>query len=315
VTGHTRGFEIDFMNQTDGSKLWHDLYHYPQAGFEFIYLDLANPSVLGDAAGLLYIINFPLSYRSDNFRISFRLGTGLGWVTNKFDRIENHQNLLISSHINAAIQLDFESRIKIAKSLYTNFDIGITHFSNGSFKTPNLGINNASASIGLNYYLPENKISTHTINIPTSYKKYHFEILLAAGSDQRDPPGGNSFFASTLSFTALKQTSPKALNGISLDVFYDLSVKSRILTDSIPFHSNFDAIRSGIYFDHEQLLGRTSIVVGLGTYIIDHYKKDGNIYDRFGFKFRLSENIFANVTLKAHYAKADFVEWGIGVKI
>lgn len=315
VTGHTRGFEIDFLNQADGSKPWQSLYHYPQTGLEFIYLNLANPQILGDAMGLLYIFNFPLSYRSDNIQSLFRVGTGLGWVTKTFDRVENNQNLLISTHLNASIQFAYEMQVKLAKNLHSNIDIGITHFSNGSTESPNLGINNGSASIGLNYFLCPKKINKQNIAMPAIDKAIHYDLVLAAGSDERDPPGTPHYLASTLSFVALKQVSSKRFLGIGLDVFYDQSVKARMITDSIPFHSDLDAIRSGIYFDHELVLGRTSVIVQIGVYIIDNYKRDGAIYDRFGYKYRFTKNLFANLTLKAHYAKADFIEWGIGVKI
>jgi hypothetical protein len=35
-------------------------------------------------------------------------------------------------------------------------------------------------------------------------------------------------------------------------------------------------------------------------------------YNRFGLRYRINSNWFAQLTLKTHFAKADFGEWGFG---
>ena len=264
----------------------------------------------------MYVINFPFNSNPKTFQTSVRLGCGLGWISKTFDRIENHKQIAIGSHLNAAIQINFESKIKLSQRLYSNFDIGLTHFSNGSFELPNLGINNASASIGLNYYLTPVKTANRIIpELLPANRTVQYDLLVAAGSHAVDVVGQTHFFSSTLSFAALKQVSDKRLLGLGVDVFYDPGLKQLMIRDSIAFHGNMDAIRSGIYFDHEQVVGKTNILFQVGIYTIDAYKGDGMIYDRLGFKYHFNEKYFINLTLKAHLAKANYVEWGVGIKI
>jgi len=149
---HTYGFEILYSKQSIGEKMWQQHYQYPQTGISYLFLDFNYPEVLGNAHALMAFINIPL-VRKDNFLFSMRMSSGLGYVTKKYERVENYKNDVIGSYINAAVQLNFETRYKLSSHLFFNFNAGITHFSNGSYRTPNLGINNPSANIGVAYQL------------------------------------------------------------------------------------------------------------------------------------------------------------------
>jgi hypothetical protein len=53
-------------------------------------------------------------------------------------------------------------------------------------------------------------------------------------------------------------------------------------------------------------------VLGMGAYVKDRYQPDGPLYHRIGMRYQFSNGITANLVLKSHWAKADYVEWGIG---
>ncbi len=310
---HTSGFEISLSRQMTGEKEWQQFYKYPQTGFSYIFLDFDEPEILGNAHALVAFVNFPF-VRTTMFQFSMRMSGGLGYLTRKFQRVENYKNDVIGSSINAAIQFNFETRYTISQHLFFNFNVGLTHFSNGSFRTPNLGINNPSVNGGFTYQLhpPVEFISTGHTDV---VKKMQVDILYAAGIKEIYPPTGKKYFAHTLSSTVMKPVSHKVRLGAGLDVFYDLSLIRAFRNSDEVVPNDFKIVRSGIHFDEELMIEKLSILFQMGAYWLDQFKEDGHFYHRIGFKYLLNEHLFANLTLKSHFARADYVECGIGWKI
>jgi hypothetical protein len=99
-----------------------------------------------------------------------------------------------------------------------------------------------------------------------------------------------------------------------MDVFYDLGLIKLLQNQDKVVNSNTKIIRSGIHIDHELMIEKLVILFQMGGYWLDNYKGDGLFFHRFGFKYLLNRNLFINLTLKTHYAKADYVECGVGWK-
>ena len=145
---HFPAFEINVQQLTYGKHKWERAYGYPILGISLFYSGLGNSEELGQAFALMPFINFPL-YREKNFKIGFRFALGIGYLTNKFDRLNNYTNLAIGSHLNAAVNLQFEARYRINPWLTASAGICLQHFSNGSLKTPNYGVNAPLVNLGI----------------------------------------------------------------------------------------------------------------------------------------------------------------------
>jgi hypothetical protein len=311
VTGHTTGFEITLLKQTDGSKLWQEVYGYPQTGFSYIHLDLANQYV-GQADALVGFINFPL-IRNPNFLFSFRLADGLGYVSTVFDRVENHKNLTVASHINAAIQMMADARFKISRNIFFDMSYGLTHFSNGSFKVPNLGINNISLNGGLAYQLNEPVVANYGA-IPSLDRRWLLDLVYGFGVKENIEFLNKQFFAHTFYFSFLKPISYKSKLGVGGDVFYDLSLM-QFWNDSNVSDISSKIIRGGAHVSYELQVNNFTVLLQMGVYLVDQLKLDGSFYHRIGLQYDLSKHLFANLTLKTHFARADYTELGLGWRI
>jgi hypothetical protein len=131
------------------------LHNYPSIGLTFYYSGFGNDSIsaeLGKVFALYPFINFPIT-PGESSRLTFKLGVGVSYLTNKFDPKENYHNYAIGSHVNASINLSFEYRQRIVDRLHWVTSAGLTHFSNGATRSPNMGINILSAATGLSWYL------------------------------------------------------------------------------------------------------------------------------------------------------------------
>jgi len=316
ITGHTSAFEINFAKQTIHKNNWNEYYRYPLVGVSYFFADLGNPQQLGYANGVYGWINFPI-LRTKEYTISFRLGTGLGYITKHFNRLTDYKNEVIGSHINGVMHGNFENAFKITNQVNLYANIGITHFSNGSFKTPNLGINIATGGIGLTYRFGKDTLHfpKHKDRPPFIDKKISYNLVVAGFAKEIVPPDGKKYGALTISGLAIKQMGYKSGLGIGFDYFYDGSLKPQFMNDTLFNGKNYVIERVGIYIAHELAISKIRIVTDVGYYLLSQWTENGMVYFRLGIKYYMTKKFFANFTLKTHYAKADYLEAGFGYKI
>jgi len=198
--------------------------------------------------------------------------------------------------------------------LFLSCGIGITHFSNGAVKMPNRGINIPSINLGLNYYLHEKQFLKPETAIQNKSKN-EFKIIGNWGIKEIYQSFGNKYMAYSLSGNCFRNFSTKRKLGIGLDIFYDTSNKKRLEEEGTIISNDFEIIKPGINIGHEWEISKLTIVFQIGSYLYTKDKNDGYIYDRLALQYDLKEHLFINVSLKTHFAKADFVEWGIGYKL
>ena len=72
--------------------------------------------------------------------------------------------------------------------------------------------------------------------------------------------------------------------------------------------------RVGVFAGHELRLNKNAFVTQLGYYAYYDYDFEGRVYFRGGLKRYFTPKIFGAVTLKSHGAKAEAVEFGIGIR-
>src|SRR4030095_15223031 len=84
-------FELAISKQLNGKKSWQYAHHYPFLGFALAYNNLGNDSVLGKAYSILPFIEIPIAGGKNlisgntGFSASFRVGSGLAWLTKCYD--------------------------------------------------------------------------------------------------------------------------------------------------------------------------------------------------------------------------------------
>ena len=165
---HFPAFEASFHKQTFGEKEWHSIYNYPYIGLTYYQSGLGGFDELGKVYALYPFINYPL-FQGDRSQLTFKLGVGLAYLTNKFDHLENHYNFSIGSNLNAAVNLSFEYRQELLPRMMSVASFGLTHFSNGATKSPNYGLNTFSGALGLAFYLRDPRANLTPVRRPDYY--------------------------------------------------------------------------------------------------------------------------------------------------
>jgi len=321
LNSHFLSWELSVSKATYGNTRWEYMYGYPQIGISLWHSSLGAKDDMGSGTALFPYIDFPIK-RNQEHNFSFRLGLGFGYIEKPFDRLENYKNIAIGSHLNAAVNLLFQYTRRIHDQLLVCAHGSIMHFSNGSVKTPNFGINMPVAGLGVFYRLHRESPYIRKKLMPELYpfefdgKKY-FSVDIGAGTGIKNMQGefARSFMIYNVYGDVFKRVSFKSSFGIGFDLAYDASDYFRLQRLNGSEYTKVDVVRPGLHLTYKMLMSRTAFVMSLGGYLSGKETNDGKIYERLSLRYYFDSGLYPHITLKVHGARADFIAFGIGYEI
>jgi hypothetical protein len=146
LEAHTLGIELSYKRKIVNES-WATPYKDPTLTYGLMYMDLGQPELTGKV--FAFLAGFETSIvRWNKSQLRFKGATGIGYLTRTFDVYVNRRNQAIGSHFNGAMQLMFTYQRNVGNKGVLEAGFGITHFSNGSFRVPNLGVNMPSLTLG-----------------------------------------------------------------------------------------------------------------------------------------------------------------------
>ncbi len=314
VTSHPTGFELNAQHQTTGAAAWHGWYKYPKVGLALIYYDYHNPTLGQSYAATVYISKpFLRTQRQD---LSFRLGTGLAWFTNPFDVQANRKNTIVSSSLNATLQLRLEYDYALTPNLGVLVGVAVNHYSNGATTKPNFGVNLPSLVLGLNYH-QQRPAPTLPYLAPAPADIGHNFLLASTslGYKQLGVGAPTKYLVNSVTVAAGRRVNRKSNLLIGLEGFYDQSLLAAQKDTARNQGERVDVKKAGIFLGHELLFGRLAFGAHLGFYVYNPYKSNGFYYERLGLKYHFTNALFGAVDLKIHGGTADVIEFKIGAKL
>jgi hypothetical protein len=320
---HYPAYEISLLKATYGRTRWEYMYNYPLIGISYWYSDLGKTKPLGSAHAIFPYINFPL-LNNRGFNIYFRLGVGLGYLTRKYDRYDNFENLAIGSHINGAVNLLFEARWRMGSRFMAAIGVSLMHFSNGSIKQPNYGLNMPGANLAFAYRLSRENPYERKKLLPELYpfefdgKKFlqlDFNAALGIKDLQATLGNGNQFIVAVIYGNLLWPVSFKSRLGFGFDISYDGSDVKLLEVRGNPPEHKISIVKTGISGGYELAFSRMAIMLNLGINLSGADKSDGYVYEKLALRYGITKSLFGSLTLKALYGKADFLTLGVGYRI
>ena len=91
---------------------------------------------------------------------------------------------------------------------------------------------------------------------------------------------------------------------LGAEAYGDKSLRMQIKRDSI----DASAIRAGLLFGHEFLLGKFIFAQRIGIYVFDQTPYYDRLYHRWGIHYFLNKHFGVGIQIKAHRQVADFVD-------
>ncbi|WP_203294175.1 acyloxyacyl hydrolase [Luteirhabdus pelagi] len=321
ITNHPRGFTLTYNRKTYGFSEWERRYQYPDWGFMFSYQDMINPYL-----GRLYGLYGHFNWYFLNRNLVVRLGQGVAYAENPYDFQENYQNNAYGTHFLSTTYLKANYvRENVYKGLGFHAGFSIIHYSNANLRAPNNSTNTWAFNVGLSYLIDHEEFPDYIVkdDPPSSSHaeplKYNF--VFRFGWNESDVVRQGQFPFYVASAFVDKRINYKSTLQAGVDVFFAKFLEELIYYRSIAYpedglSGDEDYKRVGLFIGHELRFNRTAFVSQLGYYVYWPYEFENRIYNRLGLKRYLYEDkIFASVTVKAHWAKAEGVEFGIGVRL
>ncbi len=318
VKGHPSGIILSWNKETTGENEWEERLNYPDFGVSFIYQDFKN-DVLGEDYGLYGHYNFYFGDRTrDKNDFLLRLGVGLAYNTNPYDKVENSKNTAFGSHITASIYAMANYKRKITKNISAQTGLTFIHYSNGNTKAPNNGVNLLGLNVGLNYELNSVEKEYQHRERTIFKEPIKYNIVLRGGANEADVVNSGLYPFFTASFYADKRLSHLSAVQLGADVFVSEFLKEYVkYKNSVDNENNNpnEYVRVGIIAGHELFINKLSLLTQLGVYLYDPVGFESAIYERIGLKRYFGKKMFGTISLKAHAARAEAVEFGIGARL
>ena len=88
ISGHPEGLIVSWNKKTFGKNPWEQRYNYPDYGVSLSYQNLKEPA-LGENYALYAHYNFYWFNR----KLMFRIGQGLAYTTNPYNKETNFKNI------------------------------------------------------------------------------------------------------------------------------------------------------------------------------------------------------------------------------
>ncbi len=248
--GHSSS-ELRIGFQSTGRKKWQRTWNYPQYGIGFFAGDMRASatldSIIGTPAGIYGFIGMPW-YRSPNEKFWFNtdLAAGLSYGFTPYDVATNPLNDVIGSRVNVYFNLQLATYYRISDRIDLNLGAGLIHFSNGRWRTPNLGINLVGLNMGVAYHF--NPMGPYVKSVGNasqsnplrpqfivkddeeSENRTEINIIGALGTNSNKPIKagsglqGNSFLASSVIIDYAHRFWERGKVTTGLDLFYDASL-------------------------------------------------------------------------------------------
>ncbi|MCF4101997.1 acyloxyacyl hydrolase [Gillisia sp. M10.2A] len=320
ITGHPTGFILGINRKTYGLEAWERRYNYPDFGYSFSYQNMKN-QYLGENYALYAHFNFYFLKRN----LMFRIGQGIAYATQPYDPETNYINnaygsrLLSSTYLMANYQ-----KQNIYKGLGVQGGVSLIHYSNADFKSPNNSTNTFTFNLGVNYLLEHENIPQYIPKDPAE-KRYtepiHYNFVLRSGVNTTGVIGSKQYPFLTISTYADKVINKKSTLQAGAEVFFSKALEEFIYYQSVAFpqgktEGDEDAKRVGVFVGHKLTFNKMSLITQLGYYAYypyDNYVE--RVYNRLGLERKISEHLWASVTVRSHAANAEAVEFSLGYRL
>lgn len=320
-SAHFPLFELSVEQVTFGRKSWQSKANYPTIGISFLYTGLGEMPEIGRAFGIIPHMTLNC-LKSKRHQLNFKIGIGIGYVTQKYDPVTNPKNTFVGSHVNAAIDIAFDYSYMITKRFGLSAFVGLAHFSNGSSRTPNNGINIGHAGLAAKYFIsqPKQRLPKQPID-NKQYKSWKWEnISLYFGMcfSRKDVDEylayGKSWAVYNFQINALKRLTEMSKVGIGVDLVYDNTDKEVLGHKGIEY-TDFMILKPGINAAYEVAFGSTSFIFNFGCHVAGKDLCEGRIYQKLGVMQNIGKHVFLTAALTTHFGWADYIGFGLGYRI
>jgi hypothetical protein len=323
-------------------------YHPNQFKRVFQYGTTLNYQYLGsEAAGYAVGLGFSLFFTpglSQHTRLT--VGMGGGYLSKPYS-LENPKNIAIGSHINGMMRLGIQRDIWVVKAnnrrASAQLNVGMTHFSNGNWSQPNLGVNMPYVSMSYKYKLDLGakqlkRMQSHqnalkqlnsafeaNRNITLSNRTWGLVGGFRVGRRQMEIDQEANFTTGIVellverSYSYEEFTNNKNLRSFSahphwgLTMFMDRSYQYN-KPNPLPAYNFINTTELAAIVGNRYVFGRVGVLTDIGVYLYRPSDSKRRYFQALGLSYFVNQHLILTARLKVHLSSADYIEWGMGYR-
>lgn len=310
--------DIRFGVQANGERSLDQHLGFQQYGIGISHSYLNN-DILGNPWAVYTFITIPLLVKN-NFTLYGDASFGLGFGFNEYDSITNPHNDIIGSDKNAYFTIGAKAAYRLNDRFTIDAGAEFQHFSNGTLKTPNKGLNMYSGHLGLTYFFSSKKgkpfvAAQKIVKDVSKIEKFNemtFVYSIGGKSTLTNTGLPPEYLMSSFAVDFYRRYHHIAKYGAGIDYIFD----GTYVTDYTEPQSLDKYSFIAIHASHELYFSKFAFISHLGTYLWKGTEGKGMIWARVGLRYYITEYFIANLTLKTENGfKADFIEMGLGYRL
>ena len=310
------GNEIHLNWQTHGQKVWHEWQGYPSFGISFLHYNLGDKQVFGDAFAVYPTLDLKVLKKIKLIDSYIQFGWGLAYLTRHYDQFTNTTNNGVGSALNNVTGFKWRFEKRLTTHWKAQFGFSFTHFSNGTARLPNYGINIPALNIGAKWtpkpLYTEGYI--HRDSSSKSNKKWGLNAFSGLGLSASSAPRGPKYPIYTVAIALIRPLN--IVNSLSLGIQYE---QNRVVAEfglaTGQFTTKEEALKAGsrwgVFLGDEFLFGQVAVVLQSGFYLHRYEAVESMWFNRLGLRLyspiigRSNWRGHIGVFLKAHKINAE----------
>lgn len=327
-----QSLRLEYGWRTDGTADWHHLYNFPSYGLGLYGADFDNRDELGTPTSLYGFFSWPI-HRSGPWRFSWDLGFGLTSNWEKYDPVNNPNNVAIGLARSVHIEVGANLAYRVARHWSVIGGVSGVHFSNGGTQRPNHGLNAAGLRLYAQYDVGRQVPLPQRRALGQYDRKWDLTFTGSWGNRNLnlkfDDPSLRGTYLNRdytiMNFTLGmgRKVSHKSRVVLGLDAAYDGSVEDLMVLDAYNQGRNAETKSShnlelAAFGGYEVIAHRTHLLVHFGYKIIRHDVPGRlpDFYQRLGVKQFITDGFFAGLNVRFHeLGSADNLEWNLGYRV
>jgi hypothetical protein len=336
---HYHAFSLRYARASNGTS-WEDfVYNMPFFGIGFYKPYFTNNPGLGDPFSIYMFRGSTLKQFTNRLGLIFEMNLGLSMNWKPYDPFDNPENFAVSTPSNVHVGMKFYFEYFLSRNLELKFGANLNHFSNGSSRKPNKGINMGALSVSLAYnFNPPDKgslLRNPPLLEPPSDIPFHIDhdvkFIISTRQTEFSTDGTNlpspyvdaSFMVLGLAYNPMFVTGYRYKWGPCIRVLYDESSNVRawrelnpadgLWYDRVRISELSDRLSLGLGFSGEISMPIASVFATLGYSVYHKHHHDKAFYQVIGIKAYLQDNLFATFGISAtQFTVAQFLYWSVG---
>lgn len=304
------GFEADMAWRLTEDNAYQHCNCFPRVGVSINYFNYNNPAVLGSSYSVSGYVE-PMFFLPRRFSFSLRIGlVGIAFMDRPYDKESNPDNLAYGVHYAFPLVLGFSFNYHVNPRWNIRLGGNFNHMSNGGINHPNLGLNFATAHLGIDYsFEPIHLANQGKMGRPKPEKKNRLEVDIGNSMKNVDKGSSKHFWILNTNVQYSRWFYRSSAITVGANFEMDNSRKEHILRSEDPLRSH---LRLSFSLGHEFWLGKLLIGQHVGVYVFDQFRVNLPVYHRHEVTYQILPYLYVSIGAKIHLAAADYTDIKIG---